>query len=94
MPTYDGKPVLTRTQAKDTLSKVKALLAERCPDSAERAILQDPGVQCTGWCITLEASEAFDFWPGYITDGIGDELRTVGVFIEPVTHCHLGLYPA
>lgn len=85
---------LTRQKAEDTLVKVRTLLAERCPDSAEQAILQDPGAQCSGWCITLEASEAFDFWPGYITDRIGDELQAVGVFAEPVTHCHLGLYPA
>jgi hypothetical protein len=89
-PTYGGTPVLTKAQAQAAFAKIKAQLDET---GAERAILQEPGVQCNGWCVTLEETN-IDFWPGHITDTIGDALQRSGVFAEPVTHCHLGLYPA
>jgi len=89
MPTYDGTPVLTKAQAERAFELIKAQLDD---DGRRRAILQEPGVQCSGWCVTLEET-AIEFWPGHVTDMIGNALQKSGVFAEPVTHCHLGLYP-
>lgn len=89
-PTYGGTPVLTQDEANRAFALIKAQLDD---DGAQRAILQEPGVQCNGWCVTLEET-GIEFWPGHVTDMIGDALRNLGVFAEPVTHCHLGLYPA
>lgn len=93
MPVYGGTPILTDSKAQQMFAMIKGELTKAIPDSAERALLQEPGVQCNGWCVTLE-TEALDFWPGWLLDRIGDDLRAAGVFAEPVSHCHLGLYPA
>jgi hypothetical protein len=90
MTEHDDTPVLTKEQAEGAFAMIKAQLDD---EGAERAILQEPGVQCRGWCVTLEET-SIEFWPGHITDTIGDHLSKAGVFAEPVTHCHLGLYPA
>lgn len=81
---------LTRDQAEATFTLVKQWLATADPGFAKDAILQEPGVQCDGWCITLECD--MDFWPGWVCDKIGEFGWPTGVFAEPVSHCHLGLY--
>lgn len=92
MPTHDDPPPLTQEQAEAAFELVKLTLATVDPGAAKRAILQDPGVQCRGWSITLEETD-LDFWPGWVGDQLLDHWPP-GVFAEPVTHCHLGLYPA
>lgn len=86
-------PPLPDAKAEAAFKIVKETLAKRDPGAADRAILQEPGVQCEGWSVTLEETH-IDFWPGWVIDMVGDDLDIAGVFAEPVTHCHLGLYRA
>lgn len=92
-PTYGGTPVLTKDKAEAVLVLAKAMLALRDPYAADKIILQEPGVQCRGWCLTLEETD-IEFWPGWFAEEARSALKGAGVFAEPVTHCHLGLYPA
>lgn len=81
---------LTREQAEAAFALVKEHLATADPSYASDAILQEPGIQCTGWAITLECD--MESWPVWVNDKIGELGWPDGVFAEPVTHCHLGLY--
>lgn len=83
---------LSRAKAEAAFTLVKETLDGADTYGTSRAVLQDPGVQCGGWSVTLEET-GIDFWPGWVLDRIGDDLQAAGVFAEPVTHCHLGLYP-
>lgn len=87
----DETEQLTREKAEATFALVKEHLAKADPYAAEVVILQEPGVQCDGWSITLEET-GIDFWPGWVSEKIGEFGWPEGVFAEPVTHCHLGLY--
>lgn len=82
---------LTREQAEAAFILVRLALFEVDPYGSQRAVLQEPGVQCTGWAITLEETD-IEFWPGWVSNKIGEFGWPDGVFAEPVTDYHLGLY--
>lgn len=84
---------LSKDTAEAVLTLAKALLSQRDPYAATRIILQEPGIQCRGWSLTLEETD-IEFWPGWFAEEVRPILQAAGVFAEPVTHCHLGLYPA
>lgn len=49
--------------------------------------LYDPGFHCSGWAVAWE--EAPDGW----VHEVSKHVRIEGVFIEPVNHWCVGLYP-
>lgn len=84
---------LSRAKADSAFTMVKEALSKVDTYGASKAVLQGPGIQCDGWCVTLEETD-IEFWPGWVLDRISDDLNASGVFAEPVTHCHLALYRA
>ena len=95
----DSYPVLSKDTAEAILTLAKSLLHTVDQWAASKIILQEPGVQCRGWCLTLEETN-IEFWPGWLIEQTRsieperDPLTEAGVFAEAVSHCHLGLYPA
>ena len=92
------KPTVTRRQAEKVLAAVK----EMYPDSAEVFTLYDadheempPGC----WSIAAEGVYSTDEWPfevierAFLERKYGRPNRFGNVFLEPLTHWCLGIYP-
>lgn len=90
-PTYGGTPVLTEPVARCAQNIVNEWFTARGAARAhDYPTLYEPGHEGPMWVLSLEGGP--EDWPMLIGDALGDTLRQLGVFIEPVNHWCLGLY--
>lgn len=74
---------------RETAEIVRTAIADRYdPEMFGTPTLYEPGFHCSGWAVAWE--EAPDGW----VHEVSQHVRFRGVFIEPVNHWCVGLYPA
>jgi hypothetical protein len=91
MPTYGGTPVLTPDQAEHAQRVANDWFKAQGFEDTELPAMYQPGHEGPMWVLSLEGGP--EDWPILLSH---DDTVTWpdGMYVEPVTHWCLGLYPA